>query len=538
MQQSHLNKIAEAYNKIAEGKEPCPVHEKAEASKVDKKKMHKCTCESFYYKRLQAMNPEMAEMYLEIAEELVDRGYESARLLDNIIESLPKDFTGHEFRSSLAAVNPRLNEAIHTAEKKQARVIAASFVESLKQARKNVGASTCWDGYKAKGTKKKNGRDVPNCVKEGIRDLDPEKGTKERKARLEKKRGMKLDDHPQFKKEAFYFTDEEIADMVEIDEATDEELEEFFIEAIQELAEDEEDLLEICEHLEQVEMLSEEERDAGAMAREKLNKPAGPSRMDRLKSAAKKAGSKLKAGAMKAGAAAKKGIKAAGKSAAANAGKAVGTFQANRIKAKRAELSKKDAPKKEAPKSSSSDDDGTGGKLDALIAKTRGTSGGSSSGGGSSSASSGGGERKGPGLLRRIGSAVKKGLKKAVGKTARAVSGGSDKLAKRLGENYDEIAHLYESGLFSMEEIENVVMELYKGKHGQSEKQYQDGRSDGGKMVSGDSKVSGAAYSSRAVKNTGPNPAGGSKKPQGQGRMTSGARADLQYRKANMKAGK
>ena len=264
------------------------------------------------------------------------------------------------------------------------------------------------------------------------------------------------------KKEAFYFTEEEIADMVEIDEATDEELEEFFIEAIQELAVDEEDLLEICEHLEQVEMLSEEERDAGAMAREKLNKPAGPSRMDRLKSAAKKAGSKLKAGAMKAGAAAKKGIKAAGKSAAANAGKAVGTFQANRIKAKRAELSKKDAPKKEAPKSSSSDDDGTGGKLDALIAKTRGTSGGSSSGGGSSSASSGGGERKGPGLLRRIGSAVKKGLKKAVGKTARAVSGGSDKLAKRLGENYDEIAHLYESGLFSMEEIENVIEEGYK----------------------------------------------------------------------------
>jgi|TARA_R100000482_G_C5126059_1_gene148783 hypothetical protein len=374
--------------------------------------------------------------------------------------------------------------------------------------------------------------------KVSMRFGDGPEAQKKRKEKLEKKRGMKLDDHPQFKKEAFYFTDEEIADMVEIDEATDEELEEFFIEAIQELAEDEEDLLEICEHLEQVEMLSEEERDAGAMAREKLNKPAGPSRMDRLKSAAKKAGSKLKAGAMKAGAAAKKGIKAAGKSAAANAGKAVGTFQANRIKAKRAELSKKDAPKKEAPKSSSSDDDGTGGKLDALIAKTRGTSGGSSSGGGSSSASSGGGERKGPGLLRRIGSAVKKGLKKAVGKTARAVSGGSDKLAKRLGENYDEIAHLYESGLFSMEEIENVVMELYKGKHGQSEKQYQDGRSDGGKMVSGDSKVSGAAYSSRAVKNTGPNPAGGSKKPQGQGRMTSGARADLQYRKANMKAGK
>ena len=39
-------------------------------------------------------------------------------------------------------------------------------VESMKQARKNVGADSCWDGYKAKGTKKKGGKTVPNCVKE------------------------------------------------------------------------------------------------------------------------------------------------------------------------------------------------------------------------------------------------------------------------------------------------------------------------------------------------------------------------------------
>ena len=39
-------------------------------------------------------------------------------------------------------------------------------VEGLKQARKNVGADKCWDGYKAKGTKKKGGKEVPNCVKE------------------------------------------------------------------------------------------------------------------------------------------------------------------------------------------------------------------------------------------------------------------------------------------------------------------------------------------------------------------------------------
>lgn len=39
--------------------------------------------------------------------------------------------------------------------------------EGMKTARKNVGADTCWDGYKSKGTKKKDGKEVPNCVKEG-----------------------------------------------------------------------------------------------------------------------------------------------------------------------------------------------------------------------------------------------------------------------------------------------------------------------------------------------------------------------------------
>ena len=40
-------------------------------------------------------------------------------------------------------------------------------------------------------------------MQEGIRDEDPEKGTAERKARLEKKRGMKMDDHPQYQKEGY-----------------------------------------------------------------------------------------------------------------------------------------------------------------------------------------------------------------------------------------------------------------------------------------------------------------------------------------------
>ena len=45
------------------------------------------------------------------------------------------------------------------------------FSESLKQARKNIGMDpdkpSCWKGYKAKGTKTKGGKEVPNCVKEG-----------------------------------------------------------------------------------------------------------------------------------------------------------------------------------------------------------------------------------------------------------------------------------------------------------------------------------------------------------------------------------
>ena len=41
---------------------------------------------------------------------------------------------------------------------------------SLATARKNIGRDpkkpSCWKGYKAKGTKMKGGKSVPNCVKE------------------------------------------------------------------------------------------------------------------------------------------------------------------------------------------------------------------------------------------------------------------------------------------------------------------------------------------------------------------------------------
>jgi len=89
---------------------------------------------------------------------------------------------------------------------------------------------------------------------------------------------------------------------------------------------------------------------------------------------------------------------------------------------------------------------------------------------------------------------------------------------------------------YKKEEVENVE-ELYKGKHGQTEKQYQDSRSDAGKMISGDSKMSGSKYAQgrRTGSDAGPQPAGGSKKPQSQGKMDSGSRTDLAFRKAALK---
>ena len=66
------------------------------------------------------------------------------------------------------------------------------------------GNTKAYQNYKAGMKNKKTGEPLYKAadhMKEGVRDMDPEKGTAERKARLEKKRGMKMDDHPQFTKE-------------------------------------------------------------------------------------------------------------------------------------------------------------------------------------------------------------------------------------------------------------------------------------------------------------------------------------------------
>ena len=361
-------------------------------------------------------------------------------------------------------------------------------------------AEVLGEGYKEIDQKKKNAmfRRAGNLSRDAISTPIPP----EKRQDAHKKSGKIVKQLNKLNQEAFLFSDEEVEQLHIIDECTDEELIDFMIEAIQELAVDQEDLIEICEALEGVEVLTERmdpkevqrRRDqakdrlatgaAMKSAAEKSSAPAGPSRLERMKSAAKSAaervGGAVKAGAKMAGRAATK----AGKAAVSTAGKVAGTYQgekeAARIKAKRASMQKTPPKKKET----SSDDDGTGGKLDALLKSTRGTSSssdsGSKSGGGGESSSSGptilvrkkssdsGDSEKGS-TRKAVGSALKsaaklvgRGIKKAVGKTARAVSSGSDKLAKRLGEDYEQIAHLYESGLFSIQEIENVIEEGYK----------------------------------------------------------------------------
>ena len=281
------------------------------------------------------------------------------------------------------------------------------------------------------------------------------------------------------KKEAFAFSEEDFEELdlfgEEIDAMTDEQLIDMMEDLILETAEDDQDLIEICEHLEGVEVLSEDYYDSAVKAsKEASKKPEVKAanrraRVERMKKAAGAAAKKVGSAAKAVAAKAKPVAKAAAKGAVRGAGYAAGVAQRAASSAK-SEFKKgrerglkgSGSSKPASSSSSSSDDDGTDGKLDSVLSSIRGSKG-TSSGGGSSSASSGGGaKKKGPGLLRRAAGAIGRGLKKAVGKTARAVSSGSGKLASRLGEDYDQIAHLYESGLFSIQEIENVIEEGYK----------------------------------------------------------------------------
>ena len=305
----------------------------------------------------------------------------------------------------------------------------------------NDGDKDSSDKYLLK-RRKAIGKAIKKKMSEGVRDIDPEKGTAERKARLEKKRGMKLDDHPQYKKEEFIpevMTDAlddkpikekkvknvvkinpklgesveeiggELIEAVEIfdilEEITDQELrfvsdkmidevvEEFFLEA----ADQDEDLevlqQNLCESIDlSISLLLEQ--DAGAEARKRMmSRPSRASVMDRVKSAVKKHGPTVKAG-----------LKKAGKAAARGAGYAAG-----------AAVRGAKAAGREFSKGYERGRQGSSGSSDS-----------SSSDSGSSSAP----KKKGPGLLSRIGAKLKRGI----GKAARAVSRGARNVARKMDE--------------------------------------------------------------------------------------------------------
>ena len=140
------------------------------------------------------------------------------------------------------------------------------------------------------------------------------------------------------------------------------------------------------------------------------------------------------------------------------AGAAVGGYQKGKANASAGSSSKPSTPSSSSSSSSSSGD-----KVDDAIRSVQ-KSGGSSSGGSSSGGSSDSGTatRK-RGLLRRVGSAIKSGLKKAVGKTARGVSNVSGGVAKRMGEEtkFDIVLdYLLENEVCTLDDAEDYMLNL------------------------------------------------------------------------------
>ena len=179
------------------------------------------------------------------------------------------------------------------------------------------------------------------------------------------------------------------------DSMIDEIVEEVFAEALEDG--DDIDVMEtlLCESIEASLTLLQE--DAGAEARKRLmSKSPRASKLDRIKSAVKK-------GAQVARKAAVKGAEVAGKAVghAKNLAKDMGSAAKKGYK---------------STQSSSSDSSSDSGTRSPQTYRNQGVT------------------KKKPGMLSRIGSKLKSGLKKAVGKTARAVSRGARNVARRMGE--------------------------------------------------------------------------------------------------------
>ena len=341
---------------------------------------------------------------------------------------------------------------------------AEEIVEGLKQARKNVGASKCWDGYKAKGTKTKGGKQVPNCVKEEeVEQVEEEKkglyaNIHAKRARGERPARPGEKDYPAkdaFKKAAK--TAKESLDLDsfinfdddEIDEISFEELEIICEEVFLEL--EEEGLLqEALDSVKDMTLLSEDYYDSAVKASKAASKtPAAKAgranlRKQKVKAAVKSAAAKVgSAAGTVAGKAVNAGEKAVG--AAKSGAKAVGSAAKKAGSAVKGAGSAVKSGAKKVARGAGEVAGSAAGGFAAGYAAARNKKGGSSSSGGSksygssssSSSSSNSGSSAGSAKPRtRLRDRIKSGLKKAIGGAARSVSRGARNVARRMGESY------------------------------------------------------------------------------------------------------
>src|SRR5210317_352786 len=354
---------------------------------------------------------------------------------------------------------------------------------------------------------------------------------------------------PKFESILDEFTDEDLDDLT--DEYIEEQVTEFFQECLEEGFDIE--ILEetICESIDsELELLSEVTNpakvaalraknkaaaaagegsgDAGAKARATLNVSkqkvgsASPekksSKLSKIKGAVKKVGKAVQGGV---------GLAARAVSTAQRAGSAVKSAAKKGYERGKKGSGSESSTDSSTPSSSSSSGESS----------TYSSTPSSSS---SSSDTSAAPKKRKDGLLKRGLKKLVRGVSKGVSAAAGAVKAGADSITDRARKeqmNYNDVATIQE--LYNQMYAPQDVEEVYKGKHGQSDKEYADSRSQGGKMVSGDSKQSGAEYThGRRVKaaNPGMQPdVGGKTKPKSQGKMDRGTRADIEYRKANLK---
>jgi len=300
--------------------------------------------------------------------------------------------------------------------------------------------------------------DAYKAMHEGIRDEDPEKGTKERKARLEKKRGMKLDDHPQYKKEE-----------VEVAEA---------------------DSLAAMQARREKRLAAQRKREGTTASGRDFGHDYSLS--DKQQKARRDAEFKAGIGTKK---------------EEVEVDEAMSSYDRNR----------KRAAQRAAERNAARAAGKTGvvpGVGYVSPRKERETYVDSA------------------GTTRHKSGAKMESLD-PVGKEDGDVNndGKKDSTDKYLMNRRKAIGKAIKSKM--KESVENVD-EVYKGKHGQSDKEYQDSRSDAGKQISGDSKMSGAAYSHRSFKGQG-KPAKPGERQKAQGRMTQADRDELAIRKAALK---